>query len=559
MKNVLASPRLPLALLLLALSTMFLFGNDRGHFYRPGAHDWNSSRGLAIAENLSFKHNLLLFDFQTVDAEGTPLYVPYARYPLGSYALIKLAILPFGQDLSAKIYAGRILMLLLFAAMVVLAYHALARLTANRWIGLTATLLAFSSHYFLYYSDKISNGVTMGLFGIMLTFHGMVFFILEGRFRPLLLKTGAALLLGWHVFALLLAFIVGGLVNESVRARSAFGWLNSLIRSRYLRIGIVALLFGLAVLSFNLANEYFMLDDGRALTEVPTLLSLQSRIGANDEHDPYYDDYLAWKPFLQEQFHRIGVMSLPAALPGYVINVMGNSPNAALEKLQGTAIGIFATGACLVGLALGPHKTLLAPLALFGFCWALPLRYSVYAHSHEGLFYIGIPLVLFSLVLLYLRKLAKDDRLIACFAAAAVGIFVLSSFRTSLIGHDAKAAQFHATMIADFEAIREITRGKVVFVPVSSSDDMQRFVGARSALDYYLAGSFILYNEHPGHADFVLSRERKEGPTLLTPNNRLMFLYDGPFTFTTASSPDTTSLPSRSAPPADRTSSRHSQ
>lgn len=532
MKNVLASPRLPLALLLVALSTMFLFGNDRGHFYRPGAHDWNSSRGLAIAENLSFKHNLLLFDFQTVDADGSPYYVPYARYPLGSYALIKLATLPFGADLSAKIYAGRILMLLLFAAMIVLAYHALSRITSNRWIALTATLLAFSSHYFLYYSDKISNGVTMGLFGIMLTFHGMVFFALEGRFRPLLIKTCAALLLGWHVFALLLCFIVLGLANEIIRARSVastrslFGSLNGLIRSRYLLLGLVALLFGLAVLSFNLANEYFMLDDGRAPTEVPTLRSLERRIGVDDEHDPYYDDYLAWGPFLQDQFHRIGVMSLPAALPGYVINVMGNNPNAALEKLQGTAIGILATGACLVGLAFSRYKTLLATLALSGFCWALPLRYSVYAHSHEGLFYIGIPLVLFSLVLLYLRKLAKDDRLIACFAAAAVGVFVLSSFRTSLIGHDAQAAQFHEAMIADFEAIREITPGKIVFVPVSTSDEMQRFAGARAAVDYYLSGSFILYNEHRGYADFFLSREREEGPALLTPANQLMFLYD---------------------------------
>ena len=564
MKNVLASPWLPLALLLLALSTTFLLGHDRGHFYRPGAHDWNSSRGLAIAENLSFKHNLLLFDFQTVDAEGAPFYMPYGRYPLGGFALIKLAILPFGQDLSAKIYAGRILMLLLFAAMAILAYHALSRLTSNRWIGLTATLLAFSSHYSLYYSDKISAGVTIGVVGVMLTFHGMVFFVLEGHFRPLLIKTGAALLLGWHVFALLLLFIVFGLAHEIIRTwaiastRSLLGTLKCLIRSRYMRLGVFALLFGTVGVSFNLANEYLALDK-RPLRQIPSLKSLLERTGVDDKYDDVYDDQLAWMPFLREQFRRISVMSLPSSLPGYVVNVLGKRQSAPIEELQGVVIGIFAVSACLVGLAFSPHKSLLAPLALFNFCWALPLRRSVFLHSHEALFYIGIPLVLFSLVLLYLRKLAKDDRLIACFAAAALGVFVLSNFRISLVGHDAQAAQFQETMIDDFEVIREITSGKVVFVPLSTADEMVRFAGARFAVEYYLAGSVLLYNEHPGHADFVLSRERKEGPTLLTPDNRLMFLYDGPFTFTMASSPDTTSLPSRSAPPAGRTSSRHSQ
>ena len=533
MKNVLASPSLPLALLLLALSTMFLLGNDRGHFYRPGAHNWNSSRGLAIAENLSFKHNLRLFDFRTFDEEGTPAYMLYGRYPLGGYALIKLATLPFGEDLSAKIYAGRVLMLLLFAGMGVLAYHALSRLTANRWIGLTATLLAFSSHYFLYYGDKISNGVTIGLFGVMLTFHGMVLFVLEGRFRQLLIKTCAALLLGWHVFALLLPFIVLGLVHEAIKARavastrSLLDQLKCLIRSRYVLLGGVALLFGMTVLVFNIANEYFAQEeDGRLLMKLPSVRAFKQRTAVEDTYDIHYEDWLAWMPFLKKQFHRIGIMSLPSSLPGYVVNVLGKSPSEPMEELQGVAIGVFAVGACLVGLAFGPHKILLATLALFNFCWAVPLRRSVYAHSHEALFYIGIPLVLFSLVLLYMRKLAQDDRLIACFAAVALGIFVLSSFRMSLVGHDAQAAQFHETIIADFEGIREITHGKIVFVPVSTSDEITRFAGARSALDYYLSGSSILYNEHRPYADFLLKREREEGPALLTPENRLIFLYD---------------------------------
>ena len=45
--------RLPVALLALALAAVFVFGGDRGHFYRPKLDGWDSSKNLALAENLS--------------------------------------------------------------------------------------------------------------------------------------------------------------------------------------------------------------------------------------------------------------------------------------------------------------------------------------------------------------------------------------------------------------------------------------------------------------------------------------------------------------------------
>ncbi len=211
---------LPLVLLLLAMATVFMFGNDRGHFYRSGLHDWNSSQSLAFAENLSFQRGLLVFRYQSLDKDGNHRYELYNRFPKGGYALIKLAILPFGDNFGAEIYAARVLMLLLFTAAAMLAYLALARLVGSGWIALTATLLAFSSYYILYYSDKISNEVTIDLFAVMLAFHGMVVFAQEGRFRQLLVKSCLALLLGWHVYAFLLPFIVLGLASELFKARA---------------------------------------------------------------------------------------------------------------------------------------------------------------------------------------------------------------------------------------------------------------------------------------------------------------------------------------------------
>ena len=288
-------PSLPLLILLLGLSTVFLFGNDNRDSltsYRPssGHHNWVSASHLTNANNLSAEHDFLLFDFRTLDADGAPIYEPYSRFPIGGYALIKLVILPFGEDLAAKIYAARMMFLFVFVGSAVLAWLSLRRLVGSRWIALTAVLLAFSTYYLLHYNDMIATENGLSLFGVLLTFHGMVLFVQEGRFRQLLIKACLALLLGWHVYALLFPFIVLGLLIELYRARrlSALPSLADKIKrcaaallfNRYLALGVVTLLFGMAVLSFNLWNEYRALDGEVPLTELPTVRSMIYRFGS---------------------------------------------------------------------------------------------------------------------------------------------------------------------------------------------------------------------------------------------------------------------------------------
>ena len=204
---------LPPALLILALSALFAFGGDRGYFYRSPIHNENSAKNLALAENLSAADNFRLFAERRLYHDGSRYDRLYSRFPIGGTALIKLAIAPF-DSLAARLMAARTLALIMFCGAAALAYLAIARLASSRWIGLAAALIAFSSYYALYYSDEISNESAMDIFGVMLTFHGMVIFVQDGRFRQLLIKACAALLIGWHVYALLLAFIVFGLARE---------------------------------------------------------------------------------------------------------------------------------------------------------------------------------------------------------------------------------------------------------------------------------------------------------------------------------------------------------
>ena len=211
---------LPLALLLLALASVFAFGNDRSQFYRPGHHDWISAHTLTLTANLSAEHGFTGFQSRKLSWEGEPEVSPYGRFPIGSYALIKIAMLPAGDDIPGQILAARTLMLAFFAAAAVLAWLALARLLGDRRIALAATLLAFSSYYLLHHNDMISAEASTNLFGVMLVFHGMVLLAQEGRFRQLLPKTAIAILLGWHVLGLIAPFVLLALGRELLESRA---------------------------------------------------------------------------------------------------------------------------------------------------------------------------------------------------------------------------------------------------------------------------------------------------------------------------------------------------
>ena len=252
------------------------------------------------------------------------------------------------------------LMLLFFAAAAVLAYQALSRLTPDRWIALTATLLAFSSPYCLYYSDMINPETVMDLFGVMLTFHGMVVFVQEDRFRQLLGKACAALLLGWHVFALLLTFIILGMATELARAFSRLNRVNVepvaalrppfALAGRYLTLGVVPLLFGSSLLALNFTNEYFALNGNQSWTDLPSFQSMLDRTGQNPDYNALHADVLAWPFFLERLFSHIGSgISVPFSLLGYINDAAAERPTAPWES-QGFIAGAVMFCACLLSL-----------------------------------------------------------------------------------------------------------------------------------------------------------------------------------------------------------------
>ena len=532
----LRSPLLPLAMLLLALSTVFVFAGDRGYFYRPGGgHNWISSQHLTIAVNLSPKHGFQRFHRRFIDDDGSTRFMPYNRFPIGGYAAMKLAALPFGESPSAQITAARILMLLLFVGAAVLAYLSLGRLTHNRWIALTATLLAFSSYYLLYFNDMIANDGMIDFFGVMLTFHGMVVFVQEGRFRQLLVKACIALLLGWHVLALLLPFVILGLASDLLRARSAAATstppspvyvklkhaASALFRSRYLLLGAAALGFGLSVLTFNFTMEYAALNGEIPLTELPSFKAMLRRTSLDQG---IFQASPPWRPFLEGQFSKIPQTFIPYALLGG--SGTSESPTWLSNHLA-VVLGIDLSVAGLVGSIFVRPRILFATLASFGFFWAMPMRNNSAAHDFELIYYIGLPLVFFTIALLLARKVTNRDGVIAAAVVAALLLFAASSFQMSRVGHSAKATQNARVAAQDLLAIRDLTAGDLVTVTPVGGDYKSLSGVAVHAVDYYLNTSLIRYRDLSSvEGGFVVMRKRVDTDALLTPQNQYFFLYD---------------------------------
>ena len=532
------SGALPLALLLLALSSVFVFGGDRSQFYRgvdprhaSAPPEYITAQTLTLAANLSAEHRFLGFFSRYQDEAGETAYRVYNRFPIGHHGVVRLAILPFGDDFPRQILAARLLMLAFFAAAAVLACLALARLLGDRWIAAAAALLPFSSYYFLYHSDMVSTEIA-SLFGVMLVFHGMVVHAQEGRFLQLLPRTALALLFGWHAAALVAPFVLLGLGEELLRARRN-GGVAAAVRSpsarRYAAYGAFSALCCVLLLAFNLGSEYLALGGEVPLRELPSFESIVRRTGLA----PVHVGELGWAAFfLRSLCGGIGGLLIPyAAVDRLDLDVWQRSarywPHPAVAPWF-AALGAAAAAACAAGLRLLPSRRLFATLLLAGPCWAIPFRGSFALHEFEAIFLVGFPLVLCALALLGLRRLLgrrRAARALPALALAAGGVFALSAWDMARINHDAEAAQRQREVASDYREISRIAAGRSVVAPWIP-------LGAAFSQHFYLAGSFEQFahirseadwRRVSGRYDFVILPADLGGS--LTPRNRRFHLY----------------------------------
>ena len=526
-----ASSSAPAVLLLLALAAVFAYGDHRGGFFRVPANDQITFDHLALAKSLFSERGAARFYRLTLDDDSAAAPEWHNRFPLGGHLLIKATTAVFGGGFEADLYAARVLMLAFMAGAALAAYLSLRRLTGNAWIALTATLLGFSSYY-QHYADMVATDGAPDLFGFLLTFHGLVVFAQEKRFRQLLVKSAVALLLGWHVLALIAVWVLAGIAAEARRAfiegrlvrlgaQNGLAFVRAVLRSRRLALGAAALVFAGTMLTFQFAAEYYGSERRTAVSDLPSYRSLLYRTGRDEAFNERHAEVLAWGPFLEQQFHRLGRMVVPFAMPGYA-NALGDSPGERFAR-EGIALGAAAAAVCFVGAWFVPGGRSFLVLMLAGFGWALVMRNQTAFHDFEALYYIGVPLAFWSLLLLFVSG-HSSGVLIRLACVPALVVFLVSGVRTVESGYDVWERDWHDRLVRDFEEIRPITAGRTVFVP--SRLYRSAAFGGSGAFSWYLAGSVLVEREiHRGAADLALNDVRRPGPALLSSGNREVFLY----------------------------------
>ena len=288
--------------------------------------------------------------------------------------------------------------------------------------------------------------------------------------------------------------------------------------------------------------EYVALDGETPLTELPSFQSMLKRTGV-DSNIPR-----VWSPFLKEQLQRILRMFIPYWLIARVgiiesetvqfqfqdeIVIPMTDPNFArlaawLSESPGIILAVLLLAASLIGPIFVRPRILFVTLGSFGLFWVLPLRSNTAINEYEVLYYIGLPLVFFTIALLLARRLTGRDGVIAAASVTALLLFAASSFQMSHVSHSAESARTMKAAEQDLLTIRELTEGEIVTVLNLGGSYKWIFNRANHAMDYYLNSSIIEYRSLPlaVHPGFVVMRERVDIDALITPQNQIFFLYD---------------------------------
>ena len=557
----------PLLTLLLALGALFpVFAAD-GRLARPLQNDGESARALARAaarssgyeprgsSGLDFPSGAanrpggsgLRATRPTLDAEGR---LAYEAVPGGSAAfdhLLAAAAAPLERygDLSAQVAAARSLMLALLSGAALFAYLSLCRVLAfrwpgrrdsNRWIALTATLLAFGSAAAAG-ADTVSVSGAPGVFGVFVVFHGMVVFFGEGRFGQLLGKSAAALLLGYSAAALLAPFVVLGLAGEWRRRRlraggtgrrgAGTGWKPFLrpfpavslrggpFGSPYLALGVFCLVFSAVLAAAGaVGGAAGGLSEGRP----------SDRAAGNAER---FGGAASGQMF-PEGLRRVGSGFVPpAALPG-------GRPSGEGRKRGWAAAGALLAAAGLAGAALLRSFPLVV-LALSGLGSALWLGRGAPAEV-AALGALGLPLAAWTAGLAGLRRrwggwwaYAAAGVAAALWASSWAGCLP-SAGRAFGPGDDRPPApETRAAterLREDFRRIRRVLRGRAertVFLPPLRVGD-ETLGGARAR--FFLPEAVVTDDpERRGFAEFIVEAGPGSAAGLLTPENREVFLH----------------------------------
>jgi len=482
-----------LIIIFISLSVL-VFQNDKFGFEK-GHHGFLSSHGAAISRNLSADHHFLMFTGKKMGPDSSIEFETYGRFPVMTFLLLKVAMDVAETDLGMQVSIARQVMNLFFLGALLFSFLSIFELTKNYLSALSIALVSFSSAYLNYYNDMIFNDIP-ALFGFMLAGHGLVLYELYGRKRQMFIKALVGICFGWQTLGILLAYIICAVASNFYQNRT----FRSILNNDAVRLGMASFIFAASILSYNLVIESFV--TGKSFKQLNTINSAMSRLGGTDEFNKNYTEYLAWNKFSKDQMHRVGAISIP-----YFFKKGGRF------YLYGIVIILLLS----IGILFSKQKLLLFTFLISGFVWAFPMRNFTFSHDFQSIFYVGIPLSLYYLIIHFLTK--RWNRFSLPIAILSVILFVSTNVTFNI--SKATASGPVVTVMNDFQNIIDITgKGNTFYI----DGNKHRLVEGFYTIDFCLAGNY--FSDKNG-AEYVISANKEYNPSLLTPENHTIFLFGG--------------------------------
>ena len=494
-------------LIFVSLAVLFLENNNIS--FQQGHHGFLSSHGITLAKNISMENHLLMFHNISIDSQGTQIYNAYNRFPITSFLILKISMLPFENNLEMEVLAARYTMILFYLGSILLAYLTMQILFKNKLLAISVVLMAFSSVYIQYYNDMIFND-TPTLFGLFLVLHGMVVYNNDNsKFKQLLVKSIIGISLGWQVYTLLLLYIIY-LMFRDFRSEG-WGQSKKILSSNYFKLGLFTLIFGSVVLYAQLMNESKMTN--QPLSKTNTVSSMKTRMGVNSEFDKKYANVLTFNKTVSMQFQRVMIMSTPT----YIHQHFKKHIDSYFILL--TLLFIMSTLVQYKGYK--NEYNILIIFALSGFVWGFGMNHFTAFHDFQSIYYIGVPILIYGSIFSFIYNKFKQNNI-----ALIILLFLsmLTFVNATYVFNLSKDQLSNRTnfITKDMQVIKDKVGEKN---KICADGNVHKICGGQHACAFYLSGSYLQRSFDQAGCDFVISNNRKYNNRPLTQRNKGIFLF----------------------------------
>ncbi|MEA3497130.1 MAG: hypothetical protein U9R42_13970, partial [Bacteroidota bacterium] len=461
------------AIIILVLASFYIIVFQKTNIgFQAGHNGFLSSHGITIAKNLSSKHNFLMFHKMSLDKEGNSIYSAYNSFPITTFAIIKLSMLPFPDNLSNQIFIARKIILLFFCSGMFIAFFIFFEFTKKALLSLSVVLFSYSSFYLTFYNDMIFNDV-MTLFACLLIVYGFIIYSKYGKFKQLIVKVLIGISFGWQVYALLFPYIAIDFFIKIKNERS----IKAVFKSNLFKLAIIAFIYGTVLLGINLVNEQKM--TGNSFKELSTFKSAKIRLGADDELNREFQSKLSWGNFIFQQTDRI----FHTIVPHGIFSITNN--NKSVKNIKRVFV-LLSLLFCSIFIYYSKERQLLITLFSFGFIWSFPMRHFTFFHNFQSIYYIGISMIFYLALIKSISKLKHSYYYIFY-----VLLFSLITFYYSnniLNRSKIRYSQSNNWITNDFQNIYDkIGKGNTIFI----DGEYSTIAGGRHAVAFYLSGNYI--------------------------------------------------------------------